>query len=251
MSFKRALERAFILAFLGFLCLSNVYVQGQASTPSASGGTTPSGTQPSGSTGNPSPSGSPSGSATPPGPTGPLPSTKPSDPPAHLTMLEPKANAKNPPLFPLGLQDIVFVWNITDIQNLIMKPTNLTLEAYSADNTIVTIASDLPGNTMKYTWPAANQINVTHPIRAAIYTIRIFDAQVGRYGRLAGGYLETYIGLTIGLYPRGHYTPGKDQFPPLCATCDFSKVTNGVTKNLLPGLFMGLITLISTSVAMM
>ncbi|KAF9987012.1 hypothetical protein BGZ75_001148 [Mortierella antarctica] len=172
-------------------------------------------------------SGTPTGSATLPGPTGPLPSTKPSDPPAHLSMLEPKADIKNPPLFPLG-KDIVFAWTITDIQNLIMKPTNLTIEAYLSDKIIVTIASGLPGNTMNYTWPAENQKNATNPIQTKeIYTIRIFDGQVGRYGRIAGGYLETYTSLKIGLYQPGAYTPGKDLFPPVCATCDFSKITNG------------------------
>ncbi|KAF9290877.1 hypothetical protein BGZ68_005791 [Mortierella alpina] len=194
-------------------------------------------------------SGSPTGTATLPGPTGPLPTTKPSDPPAYLSMLEPKANAKNPPLFPLG-KDIVFTWNITDSQNLIMKPTNLTIEAYLPGPIIINIASGLPGNTMNYTWPGANQINATNPIQSAIYTIRIFDGQVGRYGYLPGGYLQTYTGLTIGLYQPGSYTPGKDQFPPICATCDFSKVTNGGTKNLLPGLFIALIALMSTTVAM-
>ncbi|KAF9967789.1 hypothetical protein BGZ70_008179 [Mortierella alpina] len=162
-------------------------------------------------------------------------------------MLEPKADFKNPPLFPLG-RDIVFAWNFTDPQNLIMKPKNLTLEAYF-DNTIITIATNLPGNTVNYTWPGANQISGT-PIVTKIYTIRIFDDQVGRYGRLAGGYLETYIGLKIGLYRPGEYTPGKDLIPALCATCDFSKITNGVTGKLLPGLFIALITMMSTSVAL-
>ncbi len=129
-------------------------------------------------------------------------------------MLEPKADIKNPPLFPLG-RDIVFAWTITDAQNLIVKPTNLTIEAYLSDKIIVTIASGLPGNTLSYTWPGANQINATNPIQNQIYTIRIFDGQVGRYGRIPGGYLETYVGLKIGLYQPGQYTPGQGMFRKL------------------------------------
>ncbi|KAF9951834.1 hypothetical protein BGZ72_006720 [Mortierella alpina] len=244
MSFKRALERAFFLAFLGVLCLFNVFVQGQVATPSASQGGTTSGPLPSGSTGSAQPSGSATGTAT-----GPLPTTKPSDPPAHLTMLKPLANDKNPPLFPLG-RDIEFAWNITDSQNLIIKPTNLTIEAYLSNTVIITIASGLPGNTMNYTWPGVNQINATHPIQTQVYTIRIYDGQLGRDITIPGGYLATYSSLKIGLYQPSGYTPGKDMTPPLCATCDFSKITNGMAKNVLPGLFIVLVTLLSTSVAM-
>ncbi|KAG0198474.1 hypothetical protein BGX28_008068 [Mortierella sp. GBA30] len=249
LNLRRALGRALLIAFLGFLCLSNVYVQGQATTGTS--GSTTSGvitsTSTAGGTGTPG-TGTATASGTPASPTSPLPSRSPSDPLGHLTMLQPKPNVKNPPLFPLGT-DLVFAWQYD--QYLILPPSNITIEAYIG-NTIITIGNALPGNTKNYTWPAASQLNATNPIKDGIYTIRVFDGQVGRWQRLPeGGYLETYDGLLkIGLYSPRPYTPGKDNDPPVCATCEFSKVTNSVMKNVVP-LSMALLVLMTTFVVLL
>lgn len=93
-----------------------------------------------------------------------------------------------------------------------MQPVNLTIEAFMSDsvNNIVTIVEGLPGTTKNYTWLARSQINDTNPLMTAMYTLRIFDGQVGRQGYIsnAGGYLSTYTGLKFGLY-QPKYTPGK------------------------------------------
>jgi len=122
-------------------------------------------------------------------------------------MDEPKANSVNPPLFPIGV-DISFSWHYDAYLKL--PPTNLTIEAYMADNTIVTIGQGLPGNLLNYTWTAQQQkSNITNPLLTALYTLRIFDGAVGRFGRLpVGGYLSTFAGLKFGLYIPELYTPG-------------------------------------------
>lgn len=121
-------------------------------------------------------------------------------------MDEPKANSVNPPLFAIGV-DIKFSWHYDAYLKL--PPTNLTIEAYMADNTIVSIGQGLPGNLLNYTWTAEQQKNITNPLRTALYTLRIFDGAVGRFGRLPdGGYLSTFVGLKFGLYIPENYTPG-------------------------------------------
>ena len=136
----------------------------------------------------------------------PTQSRSPMDPRASLTMLQPKVNIKDPPLFPLGV-DIQFSWDYD--QYLKLQPANLTIEAYLPDNSIITIADAIAGNLKNYTWPAAKQLNQTNPISTAIYTLRIFDGNVGRFGVLPeGGYLSTFVGLKFGLYRPSAYIPG-------------------------------------------
>jgi hypothetical protein len=132
------------------------------------------------------------------------------DPLASLTMLEPKANVKNPPLFPLGV-DLSFSWDYN--QYLKLQPTNLTIQAVLISNpqTVITIANAIPGNLKNYTWPAQAQLNQTNPIITAWYTLRIYDGGVGLYGVLPqGGYLTTFSGLTLGLYKKSDYIPGAE-----------------------------------------
>ncbi|KAI1304867.1 hypothetical protein EDD11_005040 [Mortierella claussenii] len=167
-------------------------------------------------------------------------------------MLIPKANTQNPPLFPIGV-DIPFSWDYD--KYLLVMPTNLTIEAFPADspNSIVTIGSGLPGNLKNYTWTAASQKNITNPIRTALYTLRIFDGAVGRFGSLpsAGGYLATYQGLKFGLYIPSPYTSGNQLNPPVCATCEFSKITNGAVHSLVPAVFIVLVVVISSAVLLL
>lgn len=123
-------------------------------------------------------------------------------------MVQPKANVKNPPLFPLGV-DLSFSW--TYDQYLKLQPTNLTIQAIPSKDpkNVLTIANAIPGNLKNYTWPAAQQLNQTNPISTDWYTLRIFDGGVGLYGVLPqGGYLTTYSGLTFGLYRPSTYIPG-------------------------------------------
>ncbi|KAI7816038.1 hypothetical protein BC939DRAFT_66579 [Gamsiella multidivaricata] len=161
-------------------------------------------------------------------------------------MLNPKANLQNPPLFPIGV-DIDFAWDYD--KYLKLQPTNLTIEAFMTNSptTIITLGAALPGNLKNYTWTAANQKNITHPIQTAMYTLRIFDGAVGRSGSLPqGGYLITYSGLKFGLYAPNTYTPGSQMNPPICATCEFSGVTNNALRTMLPGLAVLLATVAST-----
>ncbi|KAG0366988.1 hypothetical protein BGZ54_004582 [Gamsiella multidivaricata] len=178
-----------------------------SSTTSGAATGTPSGTVTSPATGTPSGTiiGTATGTATAPAPTV---SRSPQDPVSSLTMLNPKANLQNPPLFPIGV-DIDFAWDYD--KYLKLQPTNLTIEAFMTNSptTIITLGAALPGNLKNYTWTAANQKNITHPIQTAMYTLRIFDGAVGRSGSLPqGGYLITYSGLKFGLYAPNTYTPG-------------------------------------------
>ncbi|KAK3832164.1 MAG: hypothetical protein JOS17DRAFT_115403 [Linnemannia elongata] len=210
----KALTRALLMALLGLVCLSNVFVQGQVTSTTATGGaSTSTGGTPGTQTGTPtgtltgtatiSVTGTATGSV--PAAT-PTQSRSPMDPLASLTMLQPKVNIKNPPLFPLGV-DIQFSWDYN--QYLKLQPANLTIEAYLPDNSIITIADAIPGNLKNYTWPAAKQLNQTNLISTNIYTLRIFDGNVGRFGVLPeGGYLATFVGLKFGLYRPSAYIPG-------------------------------------------
>ncbi|KAG0006894.1 hypothetical protein BGZ65_002201 [Modicella reniformis] len=204
---------------------------------SASGATTGTGTA----------SGTASGSAS--GTAAPLPSAtrSPQDPVSQLSMLKPLANAQNPPLFPIGV-DILFQWQYD--KYLKLQPSNLTIEAYMNDspNTIVTIGN-VSGTTTSYIWPAASQNNDTHPLKTSMYTLRIFDGQVGRAGNVppgGGGYLATYIGLKFGLYRPDGYTPGNQQNPPICATCAFASTKNDAMRTLLPAFSVLALTAITT-----
>ncbi|KAG0253944.1 hypothetical protein BG011_006051 [Mortierella polycephala] len=242
-----------LMSLLALLYLSNVFVQGQGSssapvptqtTGMATGTATGSATAPSAGAGTST--GGPSGSATGTGSAAPSATALPpiTSPLGSLMMLFPKANNQNPPIFPIGV-DIEFSWEYNDY--LIVQPKNLTIEAYSPDNTIVTIGDNLPGNLKSFIWTGPSQKNITHPIKTAIYTLRIFDGAIGRFGSLpnAGGYLSTYTGLKFGLYGPGGYTPSDQLNPPICATCEFSTVTNGAFRTVLPALPMALAILIS------
>ncbi|KAF9906657.1 hypothetical protein EC991_000382 [Linnemannia zychae] len=210
----KALTRTLLVGLFGLLCLSNVFVQGQGTNidPSATPATgTPTGPATGTVTGTASGTvtGTATGTATgvPITTTTPTQSRSPADPLASLTMLNPKANSKDPPLFPLGV-DLPFSWDISN--NLKLPIANLTIEAYLPDNTIITIANAIAGSSRNYTWPAASQKNVTNPIKTGLYTIRIYDGNVGRNGYLpdGGGYLATYSILKIGLYIPSDYVPG-------------------------------------------
>jgi hypothetical protein len=192
----------------------------------------------------------------------------------------PKPNSVSPPLFPIGV-DITFSWHYD--QYLLQKPVNLTIEAYTANNAIWTIGQGLPGSLTNYTWTAQEQNNITNPLQMSLYTLRIFDGAVGRFGRPPnGGYLATYVGLRFGLYHPEAYTPGNQmnrkfqvfsqgtepkckcrrkcsfltfylvvflsspRIAPVCATCSFSAITNAATKSMFAALPVVLAVLSST-----
>ncbi|KAF9995597.1 hypothetical protein BGZ79_010709 [Entomortierella chlamydospora] len=259
------MQRTFILVLLGLLCLSNVLVQGQGATQSAtttaaatssgsaSGSTTTSGSAAATGTATATRTASGSQNATATG-TGTAPTSSvtrtPSDPLSSLTMLNPKANVQDPPLFQIGT-DIQFAWSYD--KYLLLQPTNITIEAFMTNSptVIITIGAALPGSTTNYTWPAASQLNASNPISTAMYTLRIFDGAVGRYGSLPdGGYLATYSGLKFGLYAASAYTPGSQMNPPICATCQFSPVTNAALAMVLPYASVLLATVVSTLVVL-
>ncbi|KAG0317344.1 hypothetical protein BGZ99_006352 [Dissophora globulifera] len=245
----KTLQRSCLLALLGLLCLSNVFVQGQVTTPAVP----PAATSSQGPIATGTPTGTTvatgtnvaTGTGSAPAPTV---SRSPQDPVSFLTMLYPMASEKNPPLLPIGV-DIPFAWDYDN--NLKLQPTNITIEAYLPDSplNIITIGNALPGTTKNYTWTAASQKNITNPLRTAIYTLRIYDGAVGRLGLPpagGGGYLSTYTGLKFGLYIPEPYTPGSQQYPSVCATCEFSKVTNNGVRTLLPILTVLMVTVFST-----
>ncbi|KAG0376865.1 hypothetical protein BGX24_007079 [Mortierella sp. AD032] len=256
---KAFLTRAMLMALLGLLCLSNVFVQGQvvppsgpATPPPATGPTTGPATGPA--TGTPTgpatgpatgtPSGQQPGTAT-GNPVAPVPSRSPTDPPSLLSMISPKVNNKDPPLFQIGV-DLSFSWDYD--KYLLLPPANLTIEAYSSDNTIVTIANAIAGSSKNFTWTAASQKNVTHPIKTNMYTLRIFDGNVGRAGWLPqGGYLATYTSLKFGLYIPGDYIPGHLMNPSVCARCDFSPITNSAMKAMVPMATLAIVFIVSSA----
>ncbi|KAF9539808.1 hypothetical protein EC957_004936 [Mortierella hygrophila] len=240
----KALTRALLMALLGLLCLSNVFAQSQGSTTGgASTATTGTpGTQTGTLTGTASLPATGTASVTTPAAT-PTQSRSPMDPLASLTMLQPKVNLKNPPLFPLGV-DIQFSWDYD--QYLKLQPANLTIEAYLPDNSIITIADAIAGNLKNYTWPAAKQLNQTNPISTAIYTLRIFDGNVGRFGVLPqGGYLSTFVGLKFGLYRPSAYIPGSQMDPPVSGTAQFAPVPNSALKAIVPMATLAIVFMVS------
>ncbi|KAF8942988.1 hypothetical protein BGZ47_005925 [Haplosporangium gracile] len=232
-STTKVLTRTLLMALLGLLCLSNVFVQGQGT--STGGASTATGGTPGTQTGTPTGTASVSvtGTASTSLPVAtPTQSRSPMDPLASLTMLQPKVNLKDPPLFPLGV-DIQFSWAYD--QYLKLQPANLTIEAYLPDNSIITIADAIPGNLKNYTWTAAKQGNLTNPIKTNVYTLRIFDGNVGRFGVLPqGGYLSTFVGLKFGLYIPSTYIPGSQMNPPVSGTAQFAPVTNRAMKTIIP-----------------
>ncbi|KAF9145700.1 hypothetical protein BG015_011814 [Linnemannia schmuckeri] len=252
-STTKTLTRALLMALLGLLCLSNVFVQGQGtntSPPSAStttgGASTTTGGTPGTQTGTPTGTASVTGTGTASGSlpaATPTQSRSPMDPRASLTMLQPKVNLKDPPLFPLGV-DIQFAWDYD--KYLKLQPANLTIEAYSPDNSIITIADAIPGNLKNYTWTAAKQVNLTNPIKTNMYTLRIFDGNVGRFGVLPeGGYLSTFVGLKFGLYIPSTYIPGSQMNPPVSGTAQFAPVTNRAMKTIIPVATLAIVFMVS------
>ncbi|KAF9102650.1 hypothetical protein BGX29_004359 [Mortierella sp. GBA35] len=251
----KALNRTLLIALLGLLCLSSVFVQGQSTTGTSATGTAPgpatgtnsatgSGTPPSGTaTGTATGTASGTATGTAPIPTASLPPRTPQDQLSYLTMLKPKVNKENPPLFPLGV-DLEFSWDYD--KNPLLPIANLTIEAFLPDNSILSIANAIPGNLKNYTWPAANQKNQTNPIKTGMYTLRIFDGNVGRNGILPlGGYLATFSTLKFGLYIPSNYVPGDQMHPPICAKCEFSAITNGAMKAMIPTATLAVVFLVS------
>ncbi|KAG0228299.1 hypothetical protein BGW42_002291 [Actinomortierella wolfii] len=146
-----------------------------------------------------------------PTPTRPRPTRKPTDPLATLTVIKPPNRKDNPELYPIG-SNIEFAWTI-DTKNLLLPPDNITLDATPRSNPkeVYTIAV-LPAGTTNFTWTAELQRNDSRPLIQDLYTLRIYDGQVGPYGFLTdgGGYLQSYVGLVFGLYfPRGYNNPSK------------------------------------------
>ncbi|KAG0061002.1 hypothetical protein BGZ89_011813 [Linnemannia elongata] len=249
----KALTRALLMALLGLLCLSNVFVQGQGTTNPSPSGTPTTGGASTATNGTPGTlTGTPTGTASVPvtgTATGSVPaatptqSRSPQDPLSSLTMLQPKVNIKDPPLFPLGV-DIQFSWNYD--QYLKLQPANLTIEAYLPDNSIITIGDAIAGNLKNFTWPAAKQLNQTHPISTGIYTLRIFDGNVGRFGVLPqGGYLSTFVGLKFGLYRPSTYIPGSQMNPPISGTAQFAPVTNSALRAIVPVATLAIVFMVS------
>ncbi|KAF9364880.1 hypothetical protein BGX34_000107 [Mortierella sp. NVP85] len=199
-SAARLLQRSFLLAFLGLLCLSNIVVQGQDLTTNTPGPTSaPAGP---GATTNVPPGSAPPGSAT-PTVSAPLPtlSLSPNDPVSRLSLIKPKVNPENPPLFMIGGVDIQFEWEFD--KNLKLQPTNLTIEAYEEANRLNIVSIGVaPGTATSFVWTAANHQNSTRSLREAMYRLQIYDGQLGRDGAPAGvgGYLQKNIDLRFGMY---------------------------------------------------
>ncbi|KAF9312720.1 hypothetical protein BG003_006000 [Podila horticola] len=223
--------RTLAFALVGLLCLSSALVNAQVTSPGTSSGVT---STPNTSSGTPTgtATGTATGTLTGTGSATPTPSLPPrtqSDPPGGVIMDKPLPdNERYPPLFTIGT-NIDFAWHYTEYLKL--PPTNITIEAYMTNTptTIVPIGTALPGNTKNFTWTADMQKNLTSPLTTANYTLRIFDGAIGRIpvAQPLGGYLFTYTGLKFGLYIPGKPIPGNQLNPPVCATCEFAKITNG------------------------
>ncbi|KAF9927083.1 hypothetical protein FBU30_003507 [Linnemannia zychae] len=136
-----------------------------------------------------------------------LTGTDPRKPPSRITIIKPKPNQINPPLFAIGYP-IEFEWQF-DKSTLSSSPTNLTLQVtLSSDPTKVWPIANISGTATSYTWNTDN-IKTPSNLLMGMYTLNIFDTKVGKQSVAGGvGQIIPNSDLRFGLYIPESKIPG-------------------------------------------
>ncbi|GJJ73944.1 hypothetical protein EMPS_06302 [Entomortierella parvispora] len=137
----------------------------------------------------------------------------PRRPVSRLSMIQPKQNAANPPLFPVG-SNIVFEWAF-DNTTLIFVPANLTVEVSLTSNPkMIWPVANVSGTATSVVWNTATTVNPS--LFMGFYTLSIYDTKLGKQGVATSGHLMPYSDLQFGLYIPEPYIPRTGAF---CQTC--------------------------------
>ncbi|KAF9182950.1 hypothetical protein BGZ50_004612 [Haplosporangium sp. Z 11] len=118
-------------------------------------------------------------------------------PVSRLSMVQPKQNVANPPLFAVG-SFITFEW-VFDNTTLVFPPTSLTVEVrLNADPKMVWTVANVSGTATSVVW---NTGAMTSPVLfMGFYTLSIYDPKIGKLGIATSGHLMPYSDLQFGLY---------------------------------------------------
>ncbi|KAF9418665.1 hypothetical protein BGZ76_004345, partial [Entomortierella beljakovae] len=121
----------------------------------------------------------------------------PRKPASRLSLVNPKPNQSNPPLFPIGGQ-IEFEWAF-DKSTLLFPPSNLTIDInLNSDPTKVWSIANVSGSTTSIKWNTANVARESG-LFMGFYTLNIYDSLIGKRGVATGGHLIPSSDLRFGL----------------------------------------------------
>ncbi|KAG0051801.1 hypothetical protein BGZ83_003277 [Gryganskiella cystojenkinii] len=129
----------------------------------------------------------------------------PRRPVSRLSMIQPKQNTANPPLFPVGA-NIVFEWAF-DNTTLVFIPANLTVEVSLTSNPkMIWPVANVSGTTTSVVWNTATNVNPS--LFMGFYTLSVYESKIGKQGVATSGHLMPYSDLQFGLYiPVGTIRP--------------------------------------------
>ncbi|KAF9138415.1 hypothetical protein BGX30_009199 [Mortierella sp. GBA39] len=129
-------------------------------------------------------------------PVGPNSIIDPRLPVSRLSMVQPKQNSINPPLFPVG-SNIVFEW-VFDNTTLVFPPANLTIEvALTSNPKMVWPVANVSGTATSTSWRTDA---VVPSLFMGFYTLSVYDTKLGKQGVATSGHLMPYSDLQFGMY---------------------------------------------------
>ncbi|KAG0068822.1 hypothetical protein BGZ90_000427 [Linnemannia elongata] len=156
-------------------------------------------------------------------PVGPNSIIDPRRPVSRLSMIQPKQNSINPPLFPVG-SNIVFEW-VFDNTTLVFPPANLTIEvALTANPKMVWPVANVSGTATSTSWSTGAAMP---SLFMGFYTLSVYDTKLGKQGVATSGHLMPYSDLQFGMYIPEPYVPRTGAY---CNNC--KNGINGATSKL-------------------
>ncbi|KAG0374878.1 hypothetical protein BGX24_009818 [Mortierella sp. AD032] len=145
-------------------------------------------------------------------PVGPNSIIDPRRPVSRLSMLQPKQNTVNPPLFAVG-SNIEFEW-VFDNTTLVFPPTNLTIEvSLTANPKMVWPVANVTGTTTSISWSTGATVP---SLFMGFYTFSIYDTKLGKQGVATSGHLMPYSDLQFGMYIPEPYVPRTGAYCEKC-----------------------------------
>ncbi|KAF9935234.1 hypothetical protein FBU30_006319 [Linnemannia zychae] len=166
----------------------------------------------------------------------------PRRPVSRLSMIQPKQNTANPPLFAVG-SNIVFEWAFENT-TLVFPPANLTIEvSLTANSKMIWPVANVSGTATSATW---NTGAATPSLFMGFYTLSVYDTKLGKQGVATSGHLMPYSDLQFGLYIPEPYVPRTGAF---CETCrggpNGAPSTYGDRSQALQSMLMVLISMVA------
>ncbi|CAO3570240.1 unnamed protein product, partial [Mortierella alpina] len=148
---------------------------------------------------------------------GPSSVIDPRRPVSRLSMIQPKQNAANPPLFPVGC-NIPLEWTF-DNATLVFPPGNLSVEVSLTSNPkMIWPIANISGTATSVIWNTATVAGP--PLIMSFYTLSIYDTKIGKQGVATSGHLMPYSDLQFGIYIPEPYVPrGEATATSLSPTC--------------------------------